>query len=339
GVEARVAVGRDLFHDHGRLGKAHLQGLLAVAAAGQRLLLSVRLGRHYGLLGLTPRSRQFAFRRHDHLLRLLAGPGQFRLAPALGDLHLGLGIGQLHLYRVLCLRFVQRLQLLGSGPLPFERFQLLDGKLPQPQLFQKRLDPGVFLLGDWFADQPVDAFDVEAAEAVAQFRPGFRLNLVALVQQLQHRLLVGDVAKVRAEHRIDGLRDELLDVAESLDDARRPLVIDVNDHRERQERFVSIAGDEIDGTEPFVELVGLGSPRDPVENEVGGRHEDDLAGVDVEGVFAGAERAFPDTAFAFLHAFAVAEGGAGNVAAGPADVAHHHADVADRHHGLGDLFN
>src|SRR6185437_10176185 len=105
------------------------------------------------------------------------------------------------------------------------------------------------------------------------------------------------------------------------------------------QRLVGVAGDQVDGTEPFVELVGLGFTRDPVENEVRGRHENDLAGVDVKGIFAGAEWAFPDAAFAFLHAFAVAEGGAGNVATRAADIAHDHADVADRHHGLRHFFD
>ena len=73
-----------------------------------------------------------------------------------------------------------------------------------------------------------------------------------------------------------------------------------------------------------------------MQHEVGRRHQDDVAGVGVERILAGSERPFPDAALALGDALAVAEGVAGQVAAGPAVVADHHADVADRHHGLGD---
>ena len=97
------------------------------------------------------------------------------------------------------------------------------------------------LRGVGLADQHVDAFDVELAELAPQLLAGLVLNHVAVVQQLQHRLLVGDVAEVRAEHRVERLRDQLLHVAEPLDHARRPLVVDVHDDRQRQQRLVGVA--------------------------------------------------------------------------------------------------
>ena len=67
---------------------------LRLAAAGQFALAGLGFGQHYRLLGLAARARQFAFRHDDHLLSLLARPGQVRFAIAFGDLHLHPGFGQ-----------------------------------------------------------------------------------------------------------------------------------------------------------------------------------------------------------------------------------------------------
>ena len=203
-------------------------------------------------------------------------------------------------------------------------------------MLQQRLDLAAGLGRVRLADQHVHALDVEVAELAAQLLARLGLDGVALVQQLQHRLLVGHVAEVGAEHRVERLRDQLLDVAEALDDARGLLVVDVDDHRQRQHRLVGVLGHQVDGAQALVVAVRLGLAGDPVQDEVGRRHQDDVAGVGVERVLAGPERPFPDAALALGDALAVAEGVAGQVAADPAVVADHHADVADRHHRLGD---
>src|SRR5262249_44755649 len=82
--------------------------------------------------------------------------------------------------------------------------------------------------------------------------------------------------------------------------------------------------------------MSLGAASDPVQNEVGGRHHDDAAGIGVEWVFAGPERFFPHAALTLGHALAVAEGIAGNVSAGLAMVTDHHADVSNWYHSFGD---
>ena len=115
----------------------------------------------------------------------------------------------------------------------------------------------------------------------------------------------------------------------------RFLIVDVDDHRQRQQRLVGVLGHQVDGAQALVVAVRLGVAGDPVQDEVGRRHQDDLAGVGVERILAGTERPFPDAAFALGDALAVAERVAGEIAADPAIVADHDADVADRHHRFG----
>ena len=125
---------------------------------------------------------------------------------------------------------VQILQLF-RGRLPtLEGFELLGRELPLTQLLKQRFDLVVAFDVRRLADQHVDTLDVEATELPLQLIAGFLLDLVPFVQQPEHRLGVGDVAEVRAEHRVECLRDQLLHVAEALNDARRPLVVDVHDH-------------------------------------------------------------------------------------------------------------
>ena len=85
--------------------------------------------------------------------------------------------------------------------------------------------------------------------------------------------------------------------------------------------------------------MSFGSAGDPVQNEVGRRHEDDVAGVGIERVLAGPERLFLHAAFAFRDAFAVPETLAREILAATAVVADDHADVADRDDCLGDRFD
>src|SRR5438094_9259781 len=83
----------------------------------------------------------------------------------------------------------------------------------------------------------------------------------------------------------------------------------------------------------------LAAAGDPVEHEVRRGHKDDVAGVRVEGILAGAEGPFPDATLAFGHALTVPERVAGQVAAETAIIADHDADVADRHDGFRDHFH
>ena len=84
---------------------------------------------------------------------------------------------------------------------------------------------------------------------------GLGLDQVAVVEELEHRLLVGNVTEVGREHRIEGLRDQPLDIAETLDDARGPLVVDVNDHRQGERRLVGILRHQVDRFQALVVAV------------------------------------------------------------------------------------
>src|SRR5262249_14749404 len=121
-------------------------------------------------------------------------------------------------------------QLLGGGALALVGFDLLERQLPLPQLLEQRFDLGISFARIGLADQHVDALDVELAEALPQRFASLVLNLVALMQELEHRLLVRYVAEEGREHRVERLRDEPLDVSEALNDARRSLIVDMYDH-------------------------------------------------------------------------------------------------------------
>ena len=193
--------------------------------------------------------------------------------------------------------------------------------------------------GVGLADQDVDALDVEVVELPAQLVAGLVLDRVAVLEQLEHRPLVGHVAEVGAQHRVERLGDQLLDVAEALDDVRGLLIVDVDDDRQRQGRLVGILGHQVDRAQAFVVAVRLGPAGHPVQDEVGRRHEDDVAGIGIEGILARPERLFLNAPLAFGDPLAVAERLAREVLAAPAVVADHHAHVADRHDRLGDRFD
>jgi hypothetical protein len=94
------------------------------------------------------------------------------------------------------------------------------------------------------------------------------------------------VLEVGRHHRVERLLDQALHVAEALHHQRRLAVVDVHHHRQRQRRLERVLGDERDLGEVFVEAV-LPRPRlVPLQDEVGGRHHDHLAGVGVERVLA-----------------------------------------------------
>ena len=229
------------------------------------------------------------------------------------------------------MRFVQRSLLVDGGSLTVEGFQLLDRQLPHAQLIQQRLDRTASRSRVRLADQHIDALHVELTESRTEFLAGLDLNCVALMQEFQHRAAMRDVAEVRAEHRIERLCDQLFHIAESLNDARSFLVVDVDDDGQRQHRLVGVFRHEVDGFQALVVTMRLGFASDPVQHEVRRRDQHDAAGVGVEGVLAGAESFLPHAALAFFDTFAVTERRARQVAALLAVVADDDTDMSDRH--------
>ena len=114
-----------------------------------------------------------------------------------------------------------------------------------------------------------------------------------------------------------------------------PLVVDVHDDAQRQVRLVRVLGHQVDGFEAFIVMVALALAGDPVQHEVGGGHQNELARVEIEGIFARSEGFFPDAPVAARNALAVAEAFAGHVLPHRAVVADDHANIADGHHRLG----
>ena len=137
------------------------------------------------------------------------------------------------------------------------------------------------------------------------------------------------VAEIRGEQRIERLGNQLLHVAEPLNHRRGLFVVDMNDHAQGQHRFVGVASDQFDRFQRLVVVVLLGPARDPVQDEIGGGHQHDLARRRVEGVFSWAEGRFPNALLAFVDALAVAKFLARSVGPLLAVEADDHADLAD----------
>src|SRR5262245_2416459 len=73
---------------------------------------------------------------------------------------------------------------------------------------------------------------------------------------------------------------------------------------------------------------------DPVQDEVGRRHQDHVAGISIEWVLARSKWPFPHAPFAFGHTFTVTECCARQVSTQPTRVTDNHADIADRDDGF-----
>ena len=125
------------------------------------------------------------------------------------------------------------------------------------------------------------------------------LDVAALLDELDQRARLADVLEVGRHHRVERLLHQALDIAETLDHQRRFLVVDVDDHRERQGWLESVLGDQRDLGQVLVKMVRAHLAADPFQDDVGGRHGDDLAGVGVEGILAGQERLVPHAALPF----------------------------------------
>src|SRR5687767_2767659 len=108
-----------------------------------------------------------------------------------------------------------------------------------------------------------------------------------------------DVAEVRAQHRVERLRNEPLHIAETLNHARRAHVVDMHDHGEWQTRFIGIPSDEIDRSQTFVVAMRFALACDPVQHEVGRGHHHDASGVSVERVLTWAKWPLPYAPFSF----------------------------------------
>jgi hypothetical protein len=125
-------------------------------------------------------------------------------------------------------------------------------------------------------------------------------------------------------------RDEPFHVAETLHDARRFLVINVQHQRQRQDRLVPVRRDQVDARQVLVVLVCFGLAGNPAQHEVHRRHQLDFQRVRVERVLAGRQRFAPHAALTGFDLFAVPEAGTGHVHAFAAVVRDDHADKTDR---------
>ncbi len=158
---------------------------------------------------------------------------------------------------------------------------------------------------------------------------GELLDGAALLQKLDQRAGLADVLEVGRNHRVEGLFDQLLDVAEALDHQRGLLIVDVDHHRKRQGRLEGILGDERDLRQVFIIVVRADLGADPFQDDVGGRDGDHLAGIGVEGILARQERFAPNTAVVPFDQLAVTIILAGKIVTHFAGIRDHHADITD----------
>jgi hypothetical protein len=271
------------------------------------------------------------------LLGLLLGAGQIGLTGVLLHLDRQLALGDRRLLLGARLGLAQLALLLGGELLPLVGADLLVGDLPLAQLGQDLLDLVVALgAGPRRADQHLLQFEVIEVELGLHLLARLALDRAAVLQQLDQGAGLADVLEIGADHRVQGLLDQLLDVAEPLDDQRRLAVVDVDHDRDRQGRLERVAGDQRHLGQVLVELVRAHGHRLPLQDEVGGRHHGHAAGIGVEGVLARQQRVAPHAALTVGDQLAVAIALAGGVGAAFTGVGHHHAHLADLDHGLVD---
>jgi len=120
-----------------------------------------------------------------------------------------------------------------------------------------------------------------------------------------------------------------------LDDKRRLAIVDVHDHGQRQGGLEGVLRDQCDLGQVLVVLVGARLRLVPFQNEIGRRHQENLARVGVERVLAGQERLAPDSAQSLLHQLAVLVIGARQILTHLSGVGDDDADVAHLDHRLG----
>ena len=158
-------------------------------------------------------------------------------------------------------------------------------------------------------------------------------------QQVQHVGRLRHIAEIRRQNRIQRLRDQPSHVAEPLHDAGRLLVVDVQDQRQRQHRFIAVGRDQRDADQVLVVLMRFSLAGNPAQNEVHRRHELDLHGIRIDRILARRQGLLPHTALARLDLLAIAEPFARDVFAFAAVVRNDDADVTDRDERLRTHFN
>jgi hypothetical protein len=230
--------------------------------------------------------------------------------------------------------------LLRRQPLTLIGADLLVGDLPLTQLRQDLLDL-IVSGGAWArgAYQDLLKFEIVDAELGLHVPGRDVLDFAAILQQLDQGLRLPDVLEVGRYHRVQGLLDKSLDVAEPLDDQRRLSVVDVHHDRQGQGRLKGVAGDQRHLGQILIQLVGPADVAVPFEDKVGGRHHQYAARIGVEGIFSRQQRIVPDAPAAVRDQFAVAIVGARRVDTVCPCVRNHDTHLSHLHRGLGDQFD
>ena len=122
----------------------------------------------------------------------------------------------------------------GCGLLAGVGLDLLHGDLALAELGQDGFNGFISSHRGRRANQHFLELQVVVLELIFHILAGARLDLAALLDELDQGAGLADVLEVGAHHRIEGLLHEALDVAETLDDEGRLAVVDVHDHRQRR---------------------------------------------------------------------------------------------------------
>lgn len=209
----------------------------------------------------------------------------------------------------------------------------------------------LFLLGDFavglgfhqldrrcdVADQRVDRLHIVRGEGGADVRGGLGLPRAAGVEEIEHRVVLGGVAEIVSDDRLQRVVDEVLHRADARDYLGGVEGADVDDLCDVEVEREAVLRTHRDGAELFVEVVRLG-PVGPVEDDVGRRHEFDPHDARVDRMLAGVERGDPHALVTDVDEVAVLEFGAAHVEVRKADKGDHDADGPDRDVQHRDLF-
>src|SRR5262245_19318501 len=127
----------------------------------------------------------------------------------------------------------RRFLLFGKGS------DLFFSQTARPKLV-KQLLYRVFLRRVWLdlrlgsTNQYGDAINVELTESLTQFLGAASLNLLTMGQEIQHVRRLSHIPKIRRQDRVERLRNQSSNVSETLNDARRFFIVDVQHERQRQ---------------------------------------------------------------------------------------------------------